>query len=59
MENFDITQVPNSVLIATSIKELYFQLVADYDHDYRNRIELFTTITGKSDKTFKKDSKRI
>ncbi len=54
MENFDITQVPNSVLIATSIKELYFQLVADYDHDYRNRIELFTTITGKSDKAFKK-----
>ena len=54
MENFDITQVPNSVLIGASLKELYFWLIVDEDHGYRNRIEMLNAVTGEDEEKFYK-----
>lgn len=54
MKNLDINNVPNSVLVATSIKELYFWLLADDDHDYRNRMEMLKAVTGKDKEMFYK-----
>ena len=54
MKNFDISKVPNSVLIGAAIKELYFWLITNEDQDYGFRIETLQTVTGEDEEKFYK-----
>lgn len=49
MKNIDISKVPNSVLIANAILKLYYELD---DRNYKFRQEIFSAVTGKSEKKF-------
>lgn len=48
----DISNVPNSVLIGTALKELYFWLLADLDHDFRHRKKELKAVTGQDEEMF-------